>query len=184
LSDLRHFDVRLKSESPDENPVESGKEWISSTTLNQTPFPLGRSHGRRYVRIELSSPIHFRLLSCKKGKLKLSRDRTRGEILNLSEGGMLLITDHPVPEDGFMLLTLNLNKLVILEGVLGKIKRVETSGEGDFLVGVEFAPKEELEKQTSLEQIEELPVKVASFNHKLREIITSYLRTTEIDSKV
>lgn len=184
MPDLRHFDVKLKSESLDENPVKSGKEWISSSALNQTPFPLGRSHGRRYVRIELSSPMQFRLLSCKKGNLKLSRDRILGEILNLSEGGMLLVTDHPVPEDGYMLLTLNLSKLVILEGVLGKIKRVEPSEEGDFLVGVEFAPKEELEKQTSLDQIEELPVKVASFNHKLREIVTSFLRTTEFTTKV
>ncbi len=154
-----------------------------SSALEQTPFPLKTSRGRKYVRIELSSPIQFRLLTCKKGKIKLTKDRTSGEILNLSEGGMLLLTYTPVPEEGFMLLTLNLNKLVILEGVLGKIKRVESSEEGDFLVGVEFSSREELEKLTSPEQIEHLPVKVASFGNKLREIITNYLRTTEIATR-
>jgi hypothetical protein len=150
-----------------------------SSTLRQTPFPLRRSHGRNYIRIELSSPIQFRLLTCKKGKIKLSRDRASGEIINLSEGGVLLVTDSVVPEEGFAILTLNLNRLVILEGVLGKIKRVEPSEEGDFLVGVEFASREQLEKLASPEQIARLPVRVASFNRKLREIISSYLRTAE-----
>lgn len=168
MSDTKDFDVKTDSQT---------------TTLGRTPFPLKTSRGRKYVRIELSSPIQFRPLTCKKGKIKLTKDRTSGEILNLSEGGMLLLTYSPVPEEGFMLLTLNLNKLVVLEGVLGKIKRVESSGEGDFLVGVEFTSREELEKLTSPEQIEHLPVKVASFGRKLREIITSYLRTTEIATR-
>ncbi|MCK4403944.1 MAG: PilZ domain-containing protein [candidate division Zixibacteria bacterium] len=154
-----------------------------TTALEQTPFPIKTSGGRKYIRIELSSPVRFRLLTCKKGKIKLSKDRTSGDILNLSEGGMLLLTDSPVPTEGFMLLTLDLNKLVVLEGVLGKIKRVEPSGEGDFLVGVEFTSREELEKLASSEQIEHLPVRVASFDRKLREIISSYLRTAEIATR-
>ena len=168
MSDSKVFDVKTASQT---------------TTLGRTPFPLKTSRGRKYVRIELSSPVQFRPLTCKKGKIKLSKDRTTGGILNLSEGGLLLLTDSPVPEEGFMLLTLNLNKLVVLEGVLGKIKRVEPSGEGDFLVGVEFAPREELEKLASPEQIESLPVKVGSFGHKLREVITSYLRTAELATR-
>ena len=168
MSDSKDFDVKTES---------------VSTVLGKTPFPLKTSHGRRYVRIELSSPIQFRLLTCKEGKIKLSKDRTEGEILNLSEGGVLMVTDSSVPEEGFMILTLNLNKLVVLEGVLGKIKRVESSGEGDFLVGVEFTSREELEKLASSEQIEGLPVKVASFGRKLREIISSYLRTAELATK-
>jgi hypothetical protein len=183
LPDQRNLDAKSKSESLSENPFGGGEEWTSPSALPQTPFPLGRSHGRRYARIEISTPIQFRLLECKKGKLKLSKDKIPGEILNLSEGGVLLLTDSFVPEEGFVLLTIDLNRLVILEGVLGKIKRAESSGEGDFLVGVEFAPKEELEKLSSPEQIEQLPVKVGSFNHKLREIINSYLRTFELAAK-
>ncbi len=168
MSDSKDFDVKTDS---------------GITSLGQTPFPLKTSGGRKYVRIELSSPIQFHLLACKKGKIKLTKDRTSGEILNLSEGGMLLLTYSPVPEEGFVVLTLNLNKFVVLEGVLGKIKRVEPSEEGDFLVGVEFTSREELEKFTSPEQIEHLPVKVASFGRKLREIISSYLRTTELGTR-
>ncbi len=175
MTDTKHLDLKLKS--------VPAKESDLTLALKQTPFPLIRSHGRQYIRIELNSAIQFRLLTCKRGKLKLSKDRIGAEILNLSEGGVLLSCDRPVSENGFMLLTLNLNKLVILEGVLGKIKRVEASEEGDHLVGVEFCRKEELEKLSSPEQLQDLPMKVASFNRKLREIITSYLRTTELATK-
>lgn len=60
---------------------------------------------------------------------------------------------------------------------------MEASEEGDYLVGVEFCRKEELEKLSSPEELEDLPVKVASFNRKLREIIAGYLRTTEFANK-
>ncbi len=168
MQDLKKLDVKTESKA---------------ITLEKTPFPIKTSGGRKYIRIELFSPARFRLLACKKGKIKLSKERISGAILNLSEGGMLLLTDYPVPEEGFVLLSLNLNKLVTLEGVLGKIKRVEPSEEEDFLVGVEFSSREELEKLTSSEQIERLPVKVTSFGRKLREIISSYLRTTELATR-
>lgn len=175
MTHTKHLDLKLKSEHE--------KELILTSALKQTPFPLIHSHGRQYLRIELNSDVQFRLLTCKKGKLKLSKDRVTAEILNLSEGGVLLCCDRPVSESSFILLTLNLNKLVILEGVLGKIKRVEASEEGDYLMGVEFCRKEELEKLSSPEELEGLPVKVASFNRKLREIIAGYLRTTEFANK-
>lgn len=148
--------------------------------LRETPFPVKTSHGRKYVRIELSSPVKFRLLICSRRKIKITEEETCGEILNLSEGGMLLLTDSPVQEQGFALMTLNLNNLAVLDGVLGKIKRVEASEEGDFLVGVEFTSREELEKLTSPEQVQSLPVRVESFDRKLREIISGFLRTTEL----
>ena len=175
MTHTKHLDLKLKS--------EPAKESILISALKQTPFPLVRSHGRKYLRIELNSDVQFRLLTCKKGKLKLSKDRVTAEILNLSEGGVLLSCDRPVMESNFILLTLCLNKLVILEGILGKVKRVEASPEGDYLVGVEFSPKEELEKLSAPHQLEDLSVKVASFDRKLREIIASYLRMAEFASK-
>lgn len=151
-----------------------------AASLAEAGFPVRTSHGRKYVRIELSSPVKFRLVACNQGELKMAEEETSGEILNLSEGGMLLLTDWPVHEQSFALLTLNLNKLAVLDGVVGKIKRVESSGEGDFLVGVEFSSRAELEKLSSAEQVESLPVNVESFDRKMRETISGFLRTTEL----
>ena len=149
-------------------------------SLAKIPFPVKTSHGRKYVRIELSSPVAVRFLSCNQGELRVTDEEISGEILNLSQGGLLLLTDSPVQEQSFALMTLNLNKLAFLDGVLAKIKRVEASGEGDYLVGMEFTSRAELEKLSSPEQVENLPVKVESFDRKMRETISRFMRTTEL----
>ena len=143
----------------------------------KTPFPIRSSQGRKYVRIEVASGVDFRLLLTRRGEIRLSKNRSSGKILNLSCGGVLLESSEAIPEGTFLLLSLNLNGLVTLEGVLGKTKRVEPSGDGTYLVGAEFCSREELEDLASKEQIQKLPLKVASFNHKLKEIISSYVRT-------
>ena len=146
----------------------------------KSPFPIRSSQGRKYVRIEITSPVDFRLLIPKRGRIRLSKDKCSGKILNLSCGGILLESGEAIPEGTFLLLSLNLNGVVVLEGVLGRIKRVEPTEDGEYLVGVEFCLREELENFASKEQIEKLPVKVASFDHKLREIILSYVGTTRL----
>ena len=146
-------------------------------------FPIRNSQGRKYVRIEINSPACFRLLLPKRGRITLSENRCSGRILNLSCGGMLLETGEVVPEEAFLLLSLDLNGFVILEGILGRTKRVEPTGDGEYLVGVEFCSREELENYVSKEQINRLPVKVASFNHKVKEIILSYVRTARLATK-
>ena len=122
------------------------EEKVSISTVKQTLFPQGNYQARRYVRLELPSPIKFRLLECKNGKLKLSKDQISGEILFLSQAGVIFSTTHSIPEGGFVILPLNLSKSTILKGILGKIKRVESSEEGDFLVGMKFVSAEELKK--------------------------------------
>lgn len=149
----------------------------------KNPFPIRSSKGRKYVRIEIASPVDFRVLLPKRGRIRLSKNQCSGKILNLSCGGMLLESSEALPEETFLLLSLNLNGLVVLEGVLGKTKRVEPTGNGEYLVGVEFCSKEELENFASKEQIQKLPVKVASFNHRLKEIILGYVRTARLTTR-
>ncbi len=144
------------------------------------PFPIRSSQGRKYVRIEVTSPVDFRLLIPKRGRIRLAKNQCSGKILNLSCGGLLLESRKTIPEGAFLLLSLNLNGLVILEGVLGKTKRLESTKDGEYLVGVEFCLREELENFASKEEIEKLPVKVGSFNHKLKEIILSYVGTAHL----
>jgi hypothetical protein len=148
--------------------------------IEKSPFPIRSSQGRKYVRMEITSPVDFRLLIPQKGRIELSKDKCSGKILNLSCGGILLESGAAIRKGTFLLLSLNLNGLVVLEGVLGRIKRVEPTEDGEYLVGVEFCLREDLENFASKEQIEKLPVKVASFNHKLREIILSHVRTARL----
>jgi hypothetical protein len=155
----------------------------ASSMLKGVPFPVHTEEGRKFVRLELFSPVRFQTLTCRSGKLKLSKKKGTAEILNLSEGGVLLATNSMVPTEGFMITTLNLSGVVTLEGVLGKIKRVEPSGEGDFLVGLQFVTRKELEQIATEEEIQRLPVPITSFNQKIREILSSYVRTTELAAR-
>jgi hypothetical protein len=152
----------------------------SSSILEGIPFPVQTAGGRKFVRLELFSPVLFQLLTCRNGKLKLSKKKNTAEVLNLSEGGVLLVTNSTVPAEGFLVTTLNLSGVVTLEGVLVKIKRVEPSGEGDFLVGLQFVTRKELEQIATAEEIQRLPAKITSFNQKIREILSSYVRTSEL----
>jgi hypothetical protein len=146
----------------------------------KSPFRIGRSQGRKFLRITVTSPVDFRLLLPKRGRISVSKSQRSGKILNLGPGGMLLESREAIPEGTFLLLRLNLNGLVILDGVLAKTKRVETTEDGQYLAGVEFCPREELDNLASKEQIEKLPVKVASFNHKLRQVISGHVRTARL----
>jgi hypothetical protein len=167
--------------------AKSGTEVLEKLNLpplaEKRPFPIRNSQGRKYVRIELASPVDFRLLLPKRGRVKLSKSQCSGKVLNLSCGGILLESGVALPEGIFLLLNLNLNGLVVLEGVLGKTKRVELTEDGEYLVGVEFCSRKEIENFVSKEQIEELPVKVGSFNHKLKEIISGYVRTAHLTTQ-
>ncbi len=146
----------------------------------RTPFSMGSSEGRKYVRIKVTSPVNFRLLLQKTGRIQLSEDECSGKVLDLSCGGMLLESCREIPEGAFLLLSLNLNGLMLLEGVLGKTKRVEPTENRGYLVGVEFCLREELENHASKEEIESLPVKVASFDRKLKEVVWGYVRTAHL----
>jgi hypothetical protein len=146
----------------------------------RSPFPIGSSQGRKYVRITVASSVDFRPLLLKRGRLGLSGNHCSGRILNLSCGGILLESGKAIPEGTFLLLRLNLNEFVVLEGIVVKVKRVEAREDGQYLTGAEFCSREELENFASKQQVEKLPVEVASFNHKLKEVISGYVRTTRL----
>ncbi len=152
---------------------------ISTPPVNQIPLKRIRHNHTPYVHLGLSSSARFRLLEANQGVLRLSKDQFSGGILNLSEEGMLISTDHQVPDEGFLLATLFLNQTIILEGILGKIKKVEFLDNRDFLVGVEFLSIEELKEVSSPGEIESLPVNPGNFKQKLQDIINHHLPKDE-----
>jgi hypothetical protein len=140
-------------------------------------IPLKRvSHHPSHIHLELSSSVRLRLLEVESGRLKLSKEQFKGEILNLSDKGMLISTKYHIPDEGYLLATLILDQTITLEGVLGKIKKVESQDNGDLLVGVELSSIGELKKLFSHQEIESLSIKPVNLKHKLHDIINRYLR--------
>ncbi len=164
-----HRSTKTKSKS------DFSEEEVSAPQVNRIPLERLR-HRPPSIRLRFSSSVRFRILGTESGRLKLSKDQIRGEILNVNEEGMLISTDHPVPEEDFLLATFILNQKIILEGVLEKIKRVEFQDNGDLLVGVEFSSIGELKRLFSPQEIESLPIKPGNLKQKLHYIINSQFR--------
>jgi hypothetical protein len=124
---------------------------------------------RKWVRFEFSSPVLFRLISIDQGEPKIESNLERGgELLDISAGGALLATKKPVTDGNFITLNLNLKGVREVQGILGKVKRVEESEQGDFLVGVEFCS---IESFPQLYQKALTQQNIQSFDKKIMEAI-------------
>ena len=150
--------------------------------LIKAPLQVGRTQRRRYIRLDISAPVTFRLLCLKDKEGLISKMEHSGVMLNIGGGGVLLVTKRKLGEGDFIVLDMNLEGCEVISGVLGRVKRVEQS-EDEFLVGAEFCPQEELEYYLTSEQIKQLPVKVKSFNQKLREVLSKYIFYQQVSSK-
>lgn len=161
-------DPRLKIISD----IEAGGNVISV----RKPFKLYTEQKRRYIRLEISEPIQFSIL----------KDDTEGfwpdgggpeysgSILNLSAGGVLVISDSPVKEGMIVLLKMSLQDVEIIDNIIGLVKRAE--GEGDErLIGIEFISREYLNDIFSQSEIEVLTGNIASFNEQIRKILNKYV---------
>ncbi|HEX9916335.1 MAG TPA: PilZ domain-containing protein [candidate division Zixibacteria bacterium] len=143
--------------------------------LVKAPLVIRRSQRRRYVRLDISAPISFRLLCLKDNDCLVSKAEYSGVILNIGGGGILLVTKRKLEEGDFVIVDMSLEGCEVISGVLGRVKRSEQSSEDEFLIGVEFCPQEELEYYLTSEQIAQLPVRVKSFNQRLREVLSKYI---------
>ena len=97
------------------------------------------------VRFDFSSAIWFALIlpQCKKTAL-ITQIHHPGRILHFSPEGVLVETEQPLQGESFVRLKMALTNGEIWNGILGKTKRVEKSGETTFLLGIEFCTRESL----------------------------------------
>lgn len=151
--------------------------------LVRAPLVIRRTQRRRYIRLDISAPVSFRLLCLEDKEDLISKLEHNGVILNIGGGGVLLVTKTELNEGDFTILDMNLEGCEVISGVLGRIKRVEQSDENEFLVGMEFCPQEELEYYLSSDQIAKLPARVRSFNQKLREVLSKYIFYQQVTSR-
>jgi len=130
---------------------------------------------RKWLRFEFASPVLFRLISMEGSQATIDSNLEReGQMLDISAGGALLTTQRPIAEGNFVSLNLNLKGLKAVRGILGKVKRVEESEEGDFLMGIEFCSLETL----PLAQQEVMTERaIDSFDRKVKGVISEYILT-------
>ncbi len=148
-----------------------GKEQIV-----QPPFKVTQETKRRFVRVEITSPLFLqRIKGSDGGFWPEGQGRAMsGSILNISLGGVLVDLEESVNPGDIVTLKFNLQGEVILQNVLGLVKRSEES-EGKFLTGVEFIERESLTDKMSGAEMNLLSDEIAGFNDNVRKILKKYI---------
>ena len=103
------------------------------------PFRLDKENQRRFVRLEISSPMSLNKIKDIFGNFWPAGEgyTIDGDILNISAGGVLVEIDQPLNEGDIVTMRFSLQGAETLDNVLGIVKRVDQD-ESCYLVGIEF----------------------------------------------
>lgn len=132
---------------------------------------------RKAIELEYEEPVNFKLLT--PDEKKMTKEGS-GKILAFNDQGILLLTDNCFKEGSFVNLSIKFKGLEPLEGILGKIKKVEESEEHDFYVGVELYSSEKI-KAEALSGL--FPEEMESFNVRLKKSLVDYFKHTQNSQK-
>jgi hypothetical protein len=156
----------------DVKPAKKGKWHVLTEEKHQGD----KLEKRRYVRLDIASPVDIKLLVPASGESKEpGLIPYKGEILNVSAGGILVESSEAVPEGDYIVMDLELNGTDKLTGVVGKIKRCDSESEKVHLIGVEFCSDEDIEQNCPPEYRKLLGERCTSFSEKVRTLISKYV---------
>ncbi|GEM_PF-806896 len=145
-----------------------------------------KTQRRRFVRIDIDGDITFKAVDSGEQNRGTFSFEKKGELLNISAGGILLSTTESVREDDFLLMNFWIKNSQRLENILGIAKRVETSIDSEtqkqeYLVGIEFLSKEKSEKRFHWNLAEYLPSDINFFNEALQQLVVQFVYKQQVE---
>ena len=133
--------------------------------------PRANSQKRRFIRLELKSRVKFkRVLHPNNNGQSNSQKTHPGIMLNISRGGMLMLTSAELEPDDFLAISFEIPRLASLTNVLGKVKRVEKDKK-KYVVGIEFCELADFYPYMSMRNSAALPRGLESFRHKFEDLL-------------
>ena len=149
----------------------------------KAPFKINKENKRRFVRLEIQSPMGMRKVKTPDGSINTSEKGypITGEILNISAGGILVETEKPLSEQDIVAMQFGLQEVEKLDNVLGLVKRVDEDEEV-FLVGIEFITLEKLEDYLSKPELDLLKDSYGDFQNRIQEVLSKYLYQKPVTS--
>lgn len=145
------------------------------------PLQLFREKKRRYVRLEIAAPVIYSILDLDRPLSDAHTNQLNGTMLNISGGGVLMVTDQPLTEGAYLTLSLELAGADLLTGIAGKVKRVDEDGEGGYLVGVEFCPETELSQVFGQANIGSV---ISSFDDRVKRFLLRYIFARKVQDRL
>jgi len=149
------------------------------------PFRMNRDNQRRFIRLEISSPMTINKIKDAVGNFWPEGDwhLINGMILNISAGGVLVEVDQPLLEGDVVSMSFTLQDVECLDNVLGLVKRVDGE-DGFFLAGVEFITREYLEDLFSRGELDLLPEDLSNFNESVRNVLNKYVYAEKLSGQM
>jgi c-di-GMP-binding flagellar brake protein YcgR len=156
--------------------IDSQKE--NMTTL-QLMSGLSRTQRRKFVRIDISGNIAFRALGTNEQGQVLLESEKKGELLNISAGGILIASAEKLKQGDYLLMNFRLKNSHRLENILGLVKRVDEQ-ENEYLIGVEFLTKEQSSESLPADVAEFLPPDTGYFDDELQKLIIQFVYKQQV----
>jgi c-di-GMP-binding flagellar brake protein YcgR len=142
-----------------------------------------RRQKRRFVRLDIFSPVEFSVLQIDADqRVRLHPQKRAGVLLNLSGGGVLIATADPVASGDLVIMKFDIKGFDSLTNVLGKVKRVEDQQEDERLVGIEFLDPEQLDDPALATALTRLSENPREFSAGLRRLISRYVFQRQVES--
>lgn len=150
---------------------------VKGTALNiRHPFRLSQENQRRFVRLEISSPMSLYMIKDIFGNFQTGEQEFTidGKILNLSMGGVLIEVDQSLNEGDIVAMRFSLQEGETIDNVLGVIKRSDQDGDC-CLAGIEFVDRDHLADKLSQGEMDILSDRLTDFKDSIRQVLERYV---------
>jgi hypothetical protein len=140
------------------------------------PFRVEKQEQRRFIRLEISSPMSLKKVKDGVGNYWPHGDWhvINGMILNISAGGVLVDLDQAVEAGDVVSMHFTLQEVECIDNVLGLVKRAEIEPEG-CVAGIEFISKDILLDHFSKAEMDLLDEHHTNFDRSVRQVLNRYV---------
>jgi len=163
------------------------QKFISDIDVNQKrikarkPFKVKEESGRRYVRLEISTPISLNRIKDIFGHYNPAEESlvVNGRILNVSTGGVLVEIDQPLNSGDIVSMRFTFQDVKSPDNILGLVKRCDCE-EDCILAGIEFVSWDDLQDKLSAGELELLSENTTTFYDSIHKVLEKYLYQEEV----
>jgi hypothetical protein len=140
------------------------------------PFTLEQQESRRFIRLEISSPMSLQKIKDAGGYFVPEGDwhTINGLILNISAGGVLVETDQLLQEGDVVSMCFTLQDVERIDNILGLVKRCDHTDD-IFLSGIEFISRRHLEDLFAQSELDLLPKSLSNFSQSVTRVLDKYV---------
>ena len=147
--------------------------------LVRKPFKIERDSRRRFVRLQISTPMSLKKIKDIGGGFWPEGDwhLIHGMILNISAGGVLVELDQVINEGDVVSMQFTLQDVEQLDNVLGLVKRVDPETDC-YIAGIEFITREYLKDHFSAAEMDLIGSQLTGFDESVRQVLNKYVDRT------